>query len=1065
MTAASPLLEALALFEEGAIAADADGRVAFTNRAAEDLLELPAAALAGRDLADVIGVDSGELARAMRADSGWERDCVLRSADGRCSRVRWKVGRLANLEPLALLAVVRIVDPPSESPARFLEAIIEHSPHSIWVSDRRGTMLRMNQACRDLLQATDTELVGKYNVLHDNVVEAQGRMPLVRHAFEKGRPVQFEIVYDSGQLQRSRPRVAVVRHLAVTISPVLDDAGEVVNAVIQHVDLTDRVCAEAALRARTEELEALLRRMANAFVTWGTVFDGSGRLVDIRFDYFNEAYSRVSGLRLEDVQGKTVREVWPETEESWFEAYAEVARTGKPRSFEMYHAPTHGLYACNAYRPSEGSEQVCCVFEDITQRRNEQRALERTNRQLRMLSDSNQTLIRATDETTLLRDVCRIIVETGGYRLAWIGLAVADDAKRVWPVAQAGFDDDYLESIRVTWADEPLGRGPIGTAIRTDETVIIRDVTRDPRFMPWREQALLRGFQSVLAAPLHEGGRTIGALGIYAAEPDAFDERETALLEELGDDLSFGMSVLRARTVHARAEREMRASEDRFRRLFESAADALLVHDENGRILDVNRAACESLGYTRDQLKSLTVPEIEVGHSRESCVECWREVRGGGHVDREGIHRRADGSTFPVDLRLRSFQQGDEMLVFVMARDISQRKWAEAEHARLEEGLRQAQKMESIGRLAGGIAHDFNNLLTAIGINAELALLDVPPSHPGHGRLAEIDKAVESAAKLTRQLLAFSRKQLIEPKIASVNAVVSDLQKMLHRLLGEDIELESMLAEPIGNVRIDTGQTEQVLVNLAVNARDAMPNGGKLTIETANVTIDDAYCRQHPDAMPGEYVVLSVSDNGSGMSAEVRQRIFEPFFTTKSQGRGTGLGLAMVYGAMRQNKGWIQVYSEVGQGTTFRLYFPRADGAVEPERAVATTDLVGGHESILLAEDDDSVREVAVKILLQLGYHVDAHASGEQALASALATSRPIDLLITDVVMPGMTGRTLAERVAAAHPETQTLFTSGYTDNVIAHHGVLDAGIEFVSKPFRVETLARRVREILDRRK
>jgi PAS domain S-box-containing protein len=394
--------------------------------------------------------------------------------------------------------------------------------------------------------------------------------------------------------------------------------------------------------------------------------------------------------------------------------------------------------------------------------------------------------------------------------------------------------------------------------------------------------------------------------------------------------------------------------------------------------------------------------------------------------------------------------------------DVTAFKLAELERAKLETQLHRAQKMEAIGHLAGGIAHDFNNLLTAMGGNAALALTDIDFDSPLHSLLTEITKAVDSAANLTRQLLTFSRQQLISPKVLNLNEIVLHLQNMLRRLLGEDLVLHTQLASSLGQVRIDLGQAEQILVNLAVNARDAMPDGGRLTIETRNTELDEHYCAQHGHALPGQYVMLAVSDNGIGMTPEVKARIFEPFFTTKEQGKGTGLGLAMVYGAVRQNEGLIDVYSEHGQGTTFKIYLPRVDACVERTQPKAVRSLAPGREGILLVEDDLMVRALAQRVLERHGYHVHAFPNADAALAELDALSEPFELVITDVVMPGTNGRVFAERVRAQRAGVKVIFTSGYTQNVIAHHGILDAGIEFLPKPYTVDMLLRRVREVLD---
>jgi signal transduction histidine kinase/CheY-like chemotaxis protein len=379
-----------------------------------------------------------------------------------------------------------------------------------------------------------------------------------------------------------------------------------------------------------------------------------------------------------------------------------------------------------------------------------------------------------------------------------------------------------------------------------------------------------------------------------------------------------------------------------------------------------------------------------------------------------------------------------------------------------EEQLRQSQKMEAVGQLAGGIAHDFNNLLTAITGYSELTLRRLQAEDPLYRNIVEIKKAGERAASLTRQLLAFSRKQVLQPKVLALNSIISDVEKMLSRLIGEDIELRTVLEPQIGNIKADPGQIEQVLLNLAVNARDAMPHGGKLTIETGNVYLDEGYADQHLAVNPGHYVMLSVSDTGTGMDEKTQARIFEPFFTTKEAGKGTGLGLSTVYGIVKQSGGNIWVYSEVGQGTSFKVYLPRVDeGAQDYKRSAEPEDALQGTEMILLAEDEEMVRKLAREVLEMYGYKVLEAANGGAALLICERHEEPIDLLITDVIMPEMGGRELATRLSQIRPEMKVLYMSGYTDDAIVHRGVLDEDANFIQKPFSPQTLASKVREVL----
>ena len=407
--------------------------------------------------------------------------------------------------------------------------------------------------------------------------------------------------------------------------------------------------------------------------------------------------------------------------------------------------------------------------------------------------------------------------------------------------------------------------------------------------------------------------------------------------------------------------------------------------------------------------------------------------------------------------------QGKLVGVLGVARDITERKKTEEEKIKLRSQLQQAQKMQSVGRLAGGVAHDFNNMLGVILGYGELALEQTDPSQQVHAALREIMKAARRSTEITSQLLAFARKQTISPKVLDINKTVAGMTGMLRRFIGENIDLAWLPGENVWRVKIDPVQIDQILANLCVNARDAIENVGKVTIETGNVVFDESYCAHHLGFLPGEYVLLAVSDNGCGMDAEIACNIFEPFFTTKESGKGTGLGLSTVYGIVKQNNGFINLYSEPGQGTTFKIYLPRQMTNAEylPEKA-EEEPAESGQETILLVEDELSILKMTKLMLESLGYQVVASSTPSEAIRLAQDYAGEIHLLVTDVIMPEMNGRDLAESIQSIHPNIKRLFMSGYTANVIAHHGVLDEGVNFIPKPFSKEKLGTKVRETLD---
>jgi two-component system, cell cycle sensor histidine kinase and response regulator CckA len=505
---------------------------------------------------------------------------------------------------------------------------------------------------------------------------------------------------------------------------------------------------------------------------------------------------------------------------------------------------------------------------------------------------------------------------------------------------------------------------------------------------------------------------------------------------------------------------DRRRAEERLRVLdtvLSSSAQVIAITDARGIVTFANAALYRLWGHSEE--------EILIGRSifdfwklSEDPAALLERVRASRMQQLEMPATRVDGSPFYLGVTAEAVYDTEGTLAQVLLTfaDVTDRKHLEAQ-------LIHAQKIESVGRLAGGVAHDFNNLLTVISGGLELTLAMLPTDDGSREYLLAAADAAQSAAALTRQLLAFSRKEIIAPKVLDLNEVIRRAQKLILRLVGEDIALVTVCAENVAPVLFDPGQLEQIIMNLAVNARDAMESGGRLTIETSNVGLDEKYAERHLDVQPGEYVLLAVSDDGSGMTEEVRAHLFEPFFTTKAAGKGTGLGLAMVYGAVRQNGGRIEVYSEINRGTTFKIYLRAAKSVPAPSTPKQRSFSRTRTTSILLVEDDASVRSFGENVLRRLGHTVHAFPNGEEALA-ALGSLQPTPaLLITDVVMPGLNGRGLADRVTAVFPDVRVIFVSGYTQNVIASQGVLKEGIDFLAKPYSVEQLAHRVWEVLER--
>jgi PAS domain S-box-containing protein len=702
------------------------------------------------------------------------------------------------------------------------------------------------------------------------------------------------------------------------------------------------IAAEADTRRLSRRLERLLANLPTGVVV---------HRADSTISYANPEALSILGLTEDQALGRTVLDpawhfirddgsVLPVAE---YPASRVIAEGGSLTGMTVGAVPTVGadtrwgiVHAFAEADDGDHPREIIVSFVDITERKHAEDALRRLNRELRAISLCSEALVRADNEQGLLASICQIVCETAGYKMAWVGYAVQDQARTVRPVASGGVVDGYLDAARITWADAPRGRGPTGTAVREGVVTAIQDFAVDTHASPWRDEALRRGYRSVIGLPLKdERGIPFGALSIYSADAGVFTPNETRLLEELSADLAFGIGVLRARTTH------------------------------------------------------------------------------------------------------------DE----------------------LESQLRQAQKMEVVGQLAGGIAHDFNNLLAAIRGYGELLRSELPESDElGRGDLDEILAAAARAELLTRQLLAFARRQVLVPVEIRPADIAVRFAPMLRRVLGEQVELITSADGATGLVRVDPGQLEQVILNLAVNARDAMPGGGRLEIAVADTDVGrNGGPGPLAQVATGPYVSISVADSGTGMDEATLEHLFEPFFTTKAEGRGTGLGLATVYGIVRQSGGYIVVESELGQGSVFRILLPRlpADAGPEPAAAAIGRAPRRGTETVLLVEDDPAVRRYAARVLEGLGYAVLEAAAGADALGLVSTRAGVVDLLVTDIAMPGMQGPELARRLRELRPAIRVLFMSAYPGGAVVDDGPF-AGQTALPKPFSIDTFSRAVRAALD---
>ena len=827
---------------------------------------------------------------------------------------------------------------------------------------------------------------------------------------------------------------------------------------------------------------------------------------------------------------------------------------------------------------------------DITERKEAEDELHKLNRTLLTISNCNQALLHADNEVELLRDICRIVVEAGGYRMAWVGYAENDAEKSVRPVAQAGFEDGYLETLLLSWADVERGRGPTGRAIRTGKPCSIKNMLVDPEFAIWRQEAIKRGYTSAQSVPLKADDNVFGALTIYSPFLEAFNAEETKLLTALADNLAYGITMLRNRKARELAEEELRQSEARYRSLFQNKQTVMLIIDpKDGRIVDANPAAETFYGWEQAELCQMKISQINMLTEQEvqSEMELARQEKRNfftfRHCRADGLVRDVEVFSAPIFIAGRSllysiindvterkeFQEAllasNERMRLVMAAtnagiweselssnidiwsdelwklfglkpqscepslenwlktiipedrekveqavmealksggefnsiwrirdadgkvrwlmskgnpvkdsegkiisrysgivlDITERKRAEEKKQQLESHLRKSQRLETIGTLAGGIAHDLNNILTPILGYAELGMLELTEKESLHDYFSEISQAVMRAQSLVSQILLFSRAQESTPTIVSVQAVLAEALKLLRPSIPVTITIEQHIDKSCRNILADSAQIHQVIVNLCTNAFQAMEDsGGTLTIELKEITTGTDLQAQHLDLPAETYVQLSISDTGTGMDDATLERIFEPFFTTKSVNKGTGLGLSVVHGIITSFKGKIIVETRQGKGTTFRVYLPVVnDQLVKP----ASKETPGhGHGRILLVDDDLALLRVVTKMITKIGFTVQGLSLPLEAVELFRQNPEKFDLLITDLIMPEMTGIELAEELHKINPQMPVILMTGYGKDLDPLLLSSCYGInQFLKKPVKLTEVALAINALL----
>jgi PAS domain S-box-containing protein len=682
--------------------------------------------------------------------------------------------------------------------------------------------------------------------------------------------------------------------------------------------------------------------------------------------------------------------------------------------------------------------------QEISERVRAEEELRRRNRELALFNQIIASSTAGLELETILETACRELA--GAFEVPQAAVVLLDEEKSVARVVA-----EYRAGGRPSGLNRTIpvaGNPSFQYLLSRKVPLIVEDAQSDPRLSAVRELMRDRGTVSLLLLPLIVEDEVVGSLGLDAIQARQFSAEEVNLAWSVAGQVSGAL----ARARLADTQRRLIAA-------IEQAAEGVMITDVEWTIVYVNPAFEHITGYSQVEVMGQDARMFD-SDRREATFyqELQATLESGRSWQGRMASQKRDGTRFTSDATITPVHgKGGRVVNYVvLQRDVTR-------ELQLEEQYHQAQKMQAVGQLTAGIAHDFNNLLTAINGFAELMSFELAVDDPRQELVHETLSSGRRAADLVRQLLAFSHKQLIEPHVLDLNVVVADLEEMLRRIIGENVLLESCLPSDLWPVKLDRAQIEQVIVNLAVNARDAMPSGGRLTIETANVALDEVYAAGHLEIEPGEYVLLAVSDTGVGMSREVQARLFEPFFTTKGMGKGTGLGLATVYGIVKQSSGHIWVYSEEGVGSTFKIYLPRCQEPIKSEiRPRAGREMPRGCETILLAEDDEAIRELARRILEGQGYTLLVAEDGAAALQLAADSCDPIHLLVTDVVMPGISGRLLAEGLGKICPGLKTLYMSGYADEAIGQHQILVAGAAFLQKPFSPLALARKVRQVLD---
>ncbi len=967
----------------------------------------------------------------------------------------------------------------------FLDALINAIPIPVFYKDKNGRYLGVNQAFESFSGKTREDLIGKsvFDINPKDLAE-------IYHAkdnalFTGNGKQQYESQAENANGQ--------LRNVIFNKSVYNDKMGSPIGLIGTILDITERKNAEDILKINEQRYKSAQRI--------GKVGNWEYDLVEERFWGSDEA-KQIYGFDIEDETFTTdmVESCIPDRKRV-HQALMDLIEKGKPYDLEFeiqpINSPKRKIIKSLAEIQTDDSGMPCKVLgviQDITKQKEKESSLKAIEWLLKKSPTPVSSFSQDYGDLTEL-NTCRVILDnigkdvisdivTGYLELLETSSAVyeknGDYAHGIFSSGWCRMLDSASRKLCNTPDDKIAlnsGKWLCHESCWTNASKIAID-TAQPVDIE------CHGGIRLYAVPIIAHEQVVGAINFGYGDPpkDAavletiakkyqvdfkdlsleasrYEHRPNFIIETAKNRLHSSAKLIGVMVESKQTELALKESQERFRALHNASFGGINIHDK-GIILECNEGLSKITGYDYDELIGMDGLSLISEETRDKVMQ---NINRGYEKPYEAMGVRKDGKTYPIRLEARNIPYKGKMVRTVEFRDITEQKIAEAEKEKLQEALIQAQKIEAVGRLAGGVAHDFNNMLSIILGNAEIVMEDIDPSNPLGTNLEEIYKAAKRSANLTRQLLAFARKQTIDPKIINLNHVLEDMLKMLKRLIGENIDLTWQPAQNLWPVKIDPSQIDQIFANLCVNARDAIKGVGKVTIETDNFSFGDAYCKEHVGFNPGDYVMMAVSDNGSGMDKKTIANLFEPFFTTKDTGQGTGLGLATVYGIVKQNNGFINVYSEPGQGTTFKIYLPaHLETAVSNQKDFKKAFLTG-NETILLVEDEKAILRMTQIMLERLGYTVLTACSPNEAISIVEASSMDaIHLLMTDVVMPEMNGRDLSKKLLSMCTDLKCLFMSGYTANVIAHHGVLDTGVYFINKPFSKQDLAAKVREVLD---